>query len=137
MERSLPCITAGTLSFSYAESQNPCDPARCEQFLAQLRPETAAKIRNLHIFLGPCIDESFVEALVPSIARFPHLGVAIAPFGALPVTLVQEMRVSIEQAVRLIAEARSGAVTVWDAEGDVGSLEMLDSLLPAGYQRKT
>lgn len=124
--------------FAYQEAKKLCSPpARCEQFLAQLRPETAVKIQNLHIYFGPCTDESFVEALVPGIARFPHLEVSITLFRALPITTLQRLRVLIERAVRLIAEARSGAVTVWDAKGDVGGMEMLDSILPVGYQRKT
>jgi len=124
--------------FAYPEAKKSCSPpARCEQFLAQLRPETAVKIKNIHIFLGPCIDESFVEALVPGIARFPHVEVSIARFRLLPERFAQKRRLLVEQACRLIAGARCGEETIWDTKGEKDSMEMLDSIMPDGYQRKT
>lgn len=129
----------GRNAFSaYPEAKKACSPpARCEQFLAQLRPETAVKIKNLHIFLGPCIDESFVGALAPSMARFHHLEVSITRFRLLPEIFAQERRILVAQACRLIAGARCGAETIWDTKGEKDSMEMLDSIMPDGYQRKT
>jgi len=111
-------------------------PIRCEIFVAQLRPETASKVKKIHIFLGPGIDESFLGGLIPGIARFPHVEISITRLRLLPEIFLLEKRILVEQACRLIAGARSGAETVWDARGEKDNIEMLHSIIPNGYQRK-
>lgn len=123
-------VQPGTSVYQYS-------PIRCELFLSQLRPVIASKVKKLHIYLGPGVNESFVGALIPGIARFPHVEIRITRFRVLPETRAQELRVLIEQACRLIAGARSGAETIWDAWGEKETVEMLDAVMPNGYQKKT
>lgn len=111
-------------------------PIRCELFLSQLRPATASKVKKLHIFLGPGIDESFVAALVPGVAWFPHVEIRMTPLKRFSERCAQKLRVLMERACCLIAGARAGRETIWDVWGEEGNLKMLDSIMPNGYQRK-
>lgn len=110
--------------------------SRSELFLKQLRPATASSVAKLVLWLGPDLEESFIEALVPSVGNFAHVEIAITRFVLMPDSVERKIRPLVRRACCLIAEARVGAETVWNARGDAGNIEMLRSIMPNGYQRK-